>query len=261
MFKKIFSLLILVIFLCCGCGNKKENVSQSTLETIMKRGSVNIGIKTDSYPFGYIDEKGNYAGVDVELAKLVGQKLFGSEEKVKFVPVTSSNRIMKLYSDEIDMIIATMSITPQRMEILDFSNPYYTAGQAILVRANSSIKSLRDLKDKKAIVVFGSTSEKSLRGAVPNLGIIGYKTYSDAHNALKQNKADAIVSDNTILVGIALKDKGVKLLPKKYTKEPYAVAFKRGVESQTLIKTINAVISEESRNGNLKKIEKKYGLK
>lgn len=262
MYKKILTLLVLILVACSGCGKKEEELPPATaLEVIMKRGTVNIGVKTDSYPFGYIDKKGNYAGYDIELAKLIGKKLFGSNGKVKLIPVTSSNRIMKLYSEDIDMIVATMSITPQRQNILDFSNPYYIAGQAILVKTNSPIKTLRDLKGKKAIIVFGSTSETSLRGSVPNLGILGYKTYNDAHKALKQGKADAIVSDNTILLGIALNDSGVKLLPKKYSKEPYAVAFKKGPENEGLIKAVNTVIAEESRNGNLKKLEQKYGIK
>ncbi len=260
MYKRIIATLLLIMFFCVGCGKKEEAV-ESSLNEIMKRGQVVIGVKTDAYPFGYLDKNGNYAGYDVELGKLIGRKLFGSGGRVKFVPVTSSNRIMKLYSEDIDMIIATMSITKNRAQILDFSNPYYVAGQSMLVRANSSIESLRDLKGKKAIIVFGSTSEKSLRGAVQNLGIIGYKTYGEAYRALKQGKADAVVSDDTILVGYALKDHSVKLLPKRFSKEPYAVAFRKGPESEGLIHAVNVVISEETRNGNLKKALKSYGIK
>ena len=74
------------------------------------------------------------------------------KKKVKFVPVTASDRIMKLYSGDIDMIIATMSVTPQRKEILDFSNAYYVAGQALLVRSNSKITSLKDLNKNKQLL-------------------------------------------------------------------------------------------------------------
>lgn len=59
---------------------------------------------------------------------------------------------MKLYSGEVDMIIATMSITPKRQEILDFSDPYYVAGQAILVRWGSNVKTLRDLNGKELLL-------------------------------------------------------------------------------------------------------------
>ena len=135
------------------------------------------------------------------------------------------------------------------------------AGQAVLVKKGSSVKSIRDLSGKVAIIVFGSTSEQSLRTAIPNLRVIGYKTYPDALKALKEGKADAIVSDDTILLGMQLKDDSVVLLPKRYTKEPYAVAFRKGIESRDLIRAVNNVIEIETRNGQLKKIKSTFGIK
>lgn len=263
MFKRIITLLFLVVFICCGCGNnKKEEIPVANdLNDIIKRDKIVVGIKTDTYPFGFYDKKGHIVGYDAALAKLIARGILGSEKKVQFVPVTASDRIMKLYSGDIDMIIATMSVTPQRREILDFSNAYYVAGQALLVRNNSKITSLRDLNKKQAIIVFGSTSERSLRSAAPYVQVRGYKTYTDAFRALKQDKADAIVSDDTILLGLALKDNSVKLLPKRYTKEPYAIAFRKGPESKDVIRAVNQVIEIETKNGNLKKLQKNFGIK
>ncbi|MCM1339357.1 MAG: transporter substrate-binding domain-containing protein [Muribaculaceae bacterium] len=262
MIKKILALVVLVMFFCCGCVSKKQaDDSVSKLDEVMKRDKIIVGVKTDAYPFGYIDKKGHYAGYDVSLGRLIAKGLFGDEKKVKFVPVTPADRMMKLYSDEVDMLIATMSVTPNRQSILDFSNSYYTSGQALLVRRGSSIKSLRDLDGKRVIIVFGSTAENSIRAAVPNVGIIGYKTYTDAYNALKSGKADAIISDDSILMGFSLNDDSVVLLPKRYSKEPYAVAFKKGDESNGLINAVNSIIDIETKNGTLKNLRKTYGIK
>ena len=141
MIKKIITLLLLVMIVCTGCGKKSaEEQLANDLENIIKNDQIVVGIKTDTYPFGYIDEKGHYAGYDASLAR----GLLGSDKKVKFVPVTSSDRMMKLYSGDVDMLIATMSITPKRQEIIDFSNPYHIAGQAVLVKKGSPVKSIRD---------------------------------------------------------------------------------------------------------------------
>lgn len=262
MLKKIFSILILVMIVCCGCGKKQqEEQIANDLDTIIKRDQIIVGIKTDTYPFGYIDGNGHYVGYDASLARAIARGILGSDKKVKFVPVTTSDRMMKLYSNEVDMLIATMSITSKRQDILDFSNPYYMAGQAILVKKGSKIKTLKDLSGKTAIIIFGSTSEQSLRTAVPSIKVIGYKTYSQALNALKSGKADAIVSDDTILLGMQLKDDSVVLLPKRYTKEPYAVAFRKGPESKDVIRAVNNVIDIETHNGNLKKLKKRFGIK
>lgn len=261
MLKKILSLLMLVMLVCTGCGKTDDEVLTSGLSEINERGKVIVGVKTDAYPFGYIDEKGNFAGYDVALGKLIAKGLLGDENKISFIPVTASDRMMKLYSGDVDMLIATMSVTPKRQEILDFSNSYYTAGQALLVKKGSPIKTLRSLSNKRVIIVYGSTAENSLRAAVPNVGIIGYKTYPAAYQALKAGKADAIISDDSILMGFSIKDDNVKLLSKRYSKEPYAVAFRKGEESKELIKAVNKIIETETRNGNLRRIQKEMGIR
>ncbi len=261
MYKKIILLLIFTIFIFCGCSKPQKEPVVNTLDDITKRGEVIIGIKTDTYPFGFKDKNGKYTGYDIDLANMIGQEIFQEKGKVKFVPVTASDRMMKLFSEDVDMIVATMSVTPTRLQIMDFSDPYYIAGQAVLVKKGSKIKGLRDLNGKKAIIVFGTSSESSLRAAVPRVSIIGYKTYNEAVKALKQGKADAIVSDDTILIGLSLKDANLVLLPKRYSREPYAVAFRKGQESEDLVRIVNNVINESVRNGTLQKLQKNYGIK
>jgi len=263
MIKRFLLLLVCVMVFCCGCANMgklKNDIVANTLEIATNRGKLIVGVKTDTFPFGYINENGEYAGYDIDLAKLIATDIFGKPDKVEFVPVTASDRMMKLYSGEIDMIIATMSITPSRLKLLDFSDPYYIAGQALLVNTGSDIKGIRDLEGKKAITVFGSTSEKSLRMAVPNAGIIGYKTYDEAYKALKAKKADAIVSDDSILIGLSLKDASVTLLPKRYSREPYAIAFRKGRESEDIIRVVNRIIEESVRYGKLHELQIKHGI-
>jgi putative glutamine transport system substrate-binding protein len=261
MYKKLLSIIMVIMLICCGCGKKKDDAITNDLDNIVKKDVLVVGVRTDTYPFGFKDKNDHFTGFDPALARLIARGILGSDKKVKFVPVTASDRMMKLYSGDVDMIVATMTVTPKRRQILDFSNSYYTAGQALLVKKGSKIRSLQDLNKKKAIIVFGSTSENSLRTAMPSLGIIGYKTYPAAFRALKQGKADAIVADDTILLGYALKDKSVELLPKRYTKEPYAVAFRKGPESTDVIRAVNFVIEAETRNGNLKKIQESFGIK
>ena len=147
MMKKIFCTLLFLVFICCGCG-KKEAVNDD-LALITKRDKLIIGVRDDAAPFGFRDSKGNLAGYDIDLSKIIAQAILGDENKVEFVPVTATNRIMKLSSGEVDMLIATMSITNQRQQILDFSIPYYIAGQAIMVRQEARRLVLKTLMAKK----------------------------------------------------------------------------------------------------------------
>lgn len=261
MWKKIVLLLMIVVLVCSGCGNKKEQQFSNDLSTIIKRDKLIVGVKTDTYPFGYQDKSGRYLGYDPALGRLIAKGILGDEKKVKFVSVTTSDRIMKLYSGDVDMLIATMSVTPKRKNLITFSKPYHIAGQAILVKKGSLIKNIKDLSGKNVAIIFGSTSEKSIRLTVPNVNIIGAKTYPAALQLLKSGKADAIVSDDTILLGMALRDKNVVLLPKRYSREPYAVALRKGPETEDLLMAVNNVIEIENHNGHLKKIKASFGIK
>ena len=259
MIKKIILLLICFCFIFSGCGKKASE--NDDFANVIKRDKLIVGVRDDAPPFGFKDEKGNLVGYDIDLAKIIAKDILGNENKVEFVPVTASNRIMKLSAGEVDFLIATMSITNQRQQILDFSDPYFVAGQAILVNSSSKATSLSDFEGKKLIIVFGSTSERNLRTNVPEVTVIGYKNYNDAYRALKQNKADGIVADDTILLSYVLKDKSVKLLPKRYSKEPYAVVFRKEKESERLLIRVNHIIGRLENKKVLNRLQEKWHIK
>lgn len=257
--KKIVLALLFLCLICCSCG--KKSVINDDLTTITQRDRLIVGIRNDAPPFGFKDKNGFTVGYDADLARLIAKGILGDEKKVEFVPVTASNRIMKLNSGEVDCLIATMSITTQRQQFLNFSTPYYMAGQAIMVRSSSKATSLRDFTGKKLIIVFGSTSEKNLRSNVPEVTVIGYKTYNDAYNALKNGKADGIVADDTVLLGFSTNDKSVKLLPKRYSKEPYAVVFRKDDASINFTNKVNYIVENLQSTGRLNRLQEKWKIK
>lgn len=251
----IFLLLVAFYFLVL----KPEKYEESDLyEQIMSRGYIKIGINTDSKPFGFYNEKGELCGYDVDLARYIAQYIIGSRDKAEFIPVTPSDRMLKASTGEVDIVIATMTITPQRQEIIDFSIPYDTAGQSLLVKNTSNITSLGDLSGQNVGVIWGTTAEKNLSNLLPTANVIGFKTYVDAYNALKTDKIDAITSDDTILSRFAVDDSQVKLLPKKYSREPYGIGFKKGKCSVRLKKELNAAISDLLQKNVILRLHKKW---
>ncbi|MDD3436383.1 MAG: glutamate ABC transporter substrate-binding protein [Candidatus Gastranaerophilales bacterium] len=254
--KKIFILLLGIMFIVTGCTQKENN--QDSLSKILQRGKIIVGVKFDTKPFGYMNQNQQLIGFDVDLAKYISKIILGDENKVVFKQVTPSNRILALNSGEIDMVIATMTITPQREEVIDFSIPYYIAGQAIMVPQDSKIKSISDLNRKKVIIVFGSTAEDNIRLRAPEANIIGFKTYTSGYSALKQGRADALMSDDTILMGFTMADKSLKLLPQRYSKEPYAIGFKKGQDSSRLRKKVDFILKDMRASGELKQLKNKW---
>lgn len=259
MYKRLLFAAIFLGLLLCGCATKQTQ-SVDDLDAILKRDKIIIGVREDTQPFGFKNEKGEFVGYDIDIARIVSQALFNSDKKVEFVPVTASDRIRKLVTHEVDILVATLSITEQRQRILDFSVPYYLAGQAVMLPAKSDIISLRELSGKKVIIVYGSTGEQSIRTSIPDVTVIGYKTYNEAYNALKAGKADALVADDTLLYRYVLKDKSVKLLPKRYSKEYYAIAFRKDDASQRLQTRINGVLQSMQSTGRLNRLQEKWRI-
>ena len=259
MYKKLLLTAIFSTLLLCGCVSKQTQPADD-LTNILKRNKILVGVRTDTQPFGFKNENGEFVGYDIDIARIVAQALFNDDGNIEFVPVTASDRIRKLVTHEVDILVATLSITEQRQRILDFSVPYYLAGQAVMLPASSSIISLRELSGKKVIIVYGSTGEQSIRTSIPDVDVIGYKTYDEAYSALKAGKADALVADDTLLYRYVLKDKSVKLLPKRYSKEYYAIAFRKDDASQRLQTRVNGVLQSLQSSGRLNRLQEKWGI-
>ncbi|MEI8388781.1 MAG: transporter substrate-binding domain-containing protein [bacterium] len=256
--RKILLTLLCFIFLfgLTGCVKKKN--AKDLLKTVQEREKIIVGVKYDTKPFGFVDKDQNIKGFDVDLSREIAKRVVGDENAVEFQQVTSSNRILSLTSGTVDLVAATMTINPKREQIIDFSRPYYIAGQAIMVSKKSSIKSLKDLSGKCVIVVLGSTSEINIRQLVPDVKILGFRTYTDAFSALKSGRGDALTTDDAIIYGFLSEDSSFKMLKDRLTREPYGIGFKKGVDTQLFQDAVNFALEQIMQDGTLKRIQRKW---
>src|SRR5574344_218483 len=257
--KKIFILVFLFSFITILSGCTNAETSQNLMDTIRTKDKITVGVKFDSKPFGYI-KNSKLEGYDIELAKKIAKLMLGDENKVEFKEVTPENRISSLATGKVDMVIATMSVTPQRELVVDFSTPYFVAGQAILVHKNSKIKNVYDLNDKKVTVVLGTTGETTLRKFAPNAIVKGYISYKDAFEALKNGSVEAMSADDSLLLGFIADNKDYKILPRRLTQEYYAIALKKDSSSLALKRNINLILKRLYSKGELNKLRKKWIL-
>lgn len=258
MFKNLTKTLLILIFVTAlstfltGC--KKATLTD--LEQIEHRGKIIFGVQNDSKPFGFLENR-ELKGIDIDIARYITKSILGDETKAEFRIVDTASRLLTLSSGEVDMVIANMSITPQRRMIIDFSQPYYIAGLTVLVPRESNIKSITDLKSKRVVVVFGSTAEKNLRQIVPNVTVVGTKSYTTAFDMLKSKQVEGMAADDSLLKAFA-EDNNYKIINKKYTIEPYGIGFRKGELSETLQKKVDNILEEMKRNGKLREIEKNW---
>lgn len=258
--KKFFAVLILLlIFVVSGCSlEPKTEQSQDILKAAQTRGKFIVGVTLDAKPFGFKNSAGQPDGFDIDIAKRIAKELLGSEKAIEFVEINSYDSILTVATGKVDFLIAATTITPQRQILVNFSEPYFTSNQAILVPNNSKIEKIKDLNNRKVIVKLNSTSEKTPKKYAPTAILIGYKTRLEAFQAFKNGKGDAIISDNTLLHGFLMDNKGYKILPFKLSVEPYGIAMQNTPEAKDLKSNIDAVISQMKADGTISKLKTKW---
>ena len=258
----IFGLIIPSILIFTSFVLMTKNVSEKTdtLDEIIKRDCLVVGVATDTKPFGFLDEKGKNVGFDIDIAKKIAKHILKDENKIEFIPVSMADRMLKLNRGDVDFVIASLTITPQRSQVVDFSAPYYIAGQAIMVNRDSKIRLLGDLTGQAVGVVFGTTGEKNIRTLLPTSKILGYKVLDDGYKALKEQKIMALTADDVVLRPLAINDTAVRILPKRYSREPYGIAFRKDAENAKLKEQVAFVLSDLKGNNEIQKLMKKWEI-
>src|SRR6266550_1875077 len=187
-----------------------------------------IGVKCDAPPFGYIDVKGHNAGVDVEIAKWFSRFAFGRDNRVSFTCAPTPTREPLLTTDRADLVIATFTYTPDRDTRIDFSRPYYKATGRMLVPNNSSISSVGDLNGKGVATTSGSIYDRWVRKCFTGAKLSVFDNFTNARLAFEQGRADTLMFDDTVLLGIATADPRYKLAPDSFLALPYGIGIKQG---------------------------------
>ncbi len=236
----------------------KKMADENLLKTVRERGKIIAGVKFDAKPFGFIDQDQKLKGFDVDLIREIAKRVLGDENAVEFQQVTSSNRIFSLISGNVDMVAATMTITSPRQKVIDFSRPYYVAGQAIMVAKDSSVKTLKDLSGRRVIIVLGSTSEINIKQMVPSVKILGFRTYTDAFEALKSGRGDVLTTDDTIIYGFLSENSKYKILKDRLTLEPYGLGFKKAEKTQSFQDAVDSALEQIMQDGTMAKIQRKW---
>lgn len=199
--------------------------AQDSVAKIKERGKLIAGVKFDTPPFGYLDDKNEPVGFDLDLVRKVGERL---GVPVEFVKVTSPTRIPLLVSGNVDLVAASMTHTRERDKVIDFSITYYTGAQSLIVAKASGIGGLKDLAGKQVAVQQGTTLEANMAAAAPGVRIIGFRDYNSAWLALVQGRADAFTGSLDILRGFAKENPNFVILPDRFSIEPFGIGVRQG---------------------------------
>ena len=177
---------------------------------------------------GYIDVRGHNQGFDIEIAKWFARYAFGKASRVSFVCAPTPAREPLITSGRVDLVISTFTYTRDRDTRIDFSRAYYKAGGRLLVTNDSPIRSLSDLAGRRVVTTSGSIYDRWVRRCFPSTDLTVTDNLTNARLAFDQGRADTLMWDDTVLVGIAAADRNLKLTNDLFLSLPYGIGIRQG---------------------------------
>ncbi len=233
-------------------------VRADALEDIKKKGTLVVGTKADYRPFGFLDPSGKIVGFEPDLAADIAKRL---GVKLELVPVVASNRIQFLQQGKIDLMIATMSDTPERRKIVDIIEPsYYGSGTNVLAPKSAGLKTWEQLRGKKVCLIQGSFYNKELQEKYGVEGV-AFPGTAEAYAALKNGNCVGFAYDDTAIVGEMLKPEwaSYEMPLDSILFQPWGIAAKQGE------KAFEDFLSKASvdwhKSGMIQDLEKKWAIK
>ncbi|MGN7210437.1 glutamate ABC transporter substrate-binding protein [Brachybacterium paraconglomeratum] len=200
---------------------------------------------------------GQPTGFDAGITQLLAKYILGEggEEKVEYIDTTVETRETLVQNGTVDCVIATYSITPERLEVIDFAGPYYLSGTAIQVRTEDaeSISGPEDLTGKNLVTQANSTGIQAIEEFVTDPGDV--QTLPDNEScvaALKQGRADAYVLDQGVLLGNSAADPEVTVVGEPFVDDPYGVGLSK--DAKGAVDFVNAFLQEIIDSGAWEKL-------
>ena len=248
MFKKVMALSLAAMLglAAVGCGGSKEAESNAIV----------FGTNAEFPPFEYVAAQGKigeFDGIDIAIASKIGDDL-GKEAQINNMEFDSL--LIALENGQVDAVIAGMTVTDERKEKVDFSTPYYTATQVMIVKEDSNITKAADMADKKIVVIQGYTGEV----CVQELGYSyeAFKKGTEAIMELVNGKCDVVVIDSATAEKFVGDNEGLKIVedPEAFGEEEYAIAVKKG--NTELLNQINSSIQKMLDDGTISSLSAEY---
>ncbi|WP_413282941.1 amino acid ABC transporter substrate-binding protein [Vibrio sp. MA40-2] len=208
-----------------------------TKEDVIKRGTLKCGVSSDKMGFSYINDDGEWSGMDVDYCRAVAAAVLGSPDKVEYITTTSKNRFTSLASGEIDILSRSTTWTVSRDAKLgaDFTTIWFYDGQGFMTRKSLGIKSVDELDGATFCLSPGTTSEHNLADYFSARGLtyrsVVFEKTEELYAAYQKGRCDALTNDVT---GLAARRTLFKspdehmILPEVISKEPLGAYVKQG---------------------------------
>jgi len=260
-----FAALVFALLLAPVVGHGQA--LDGTLKKIKNAKAVAVAYRSDASPFSFVDESKQATGFSIDLCRRVvatiAQQLGVDGMQIKWVPVTTQDRMEAVEKGKADMECGSTTVTLSRSKRVNFSSYIFVDGTGLLVKSDSTAQRLSDLGGKKIGVVTGTTNEKAvndaLKRAVINATVVPVKTRDEGLAMFEAGQIDAFASDRTLLLAMAPKakdPKAISMLGEDLSFEPYAIVLPRNDDDFRL--AVNAALAQIYRSGDIAGIFRRW---
>jgi polar amino acid transport system substrate-binding protein len=229
------------------------------LNEILQRGQLIVAVKDNLPPLGYRDANGTLQGFEIEIAKRLAKDLLGLEQAVVLQPIPNTARLTAVTSGAVDLTIADLTLTENRMRLVSFSEPYYRNGTGILTQ-NPKWNTLQTLYRQTVAVLQPSVTLPYLKSALPKARLVGVSSYGAGQQMLKTDQVQAMVGDRLILSNFSRQNPQYLFFSTNLTVQPLAIALPKGVQYEPLRLRINAALRQWQQEGWLEAQRQFWGL-
>lgn len=246
--------VMLVSFAGCGAGS--SGAEANSLQKVKDAGKLVLGLDASFEPMGYTDENDNIVGFDIDLAEEVAKRM--GVELVK-QGINWDTKEEDLNAGRIDCIWNGMSVSPSRAEAMNLSEPYMKNSMVFVVPANSTAKTMDDLKTAKIGVQNGSTAQEILEGSAigSTITMQAIATNVEALQQMDLGLVDAVFLDSVVAeYKITSESKEWVVLPDGLEEEEYAIGFRKN--DKELRDEVQKILVEMKKDGTVEKISTKW---
>lgn len=239
-----------------GCATDNDTVETESGVKLVAEGKLTVCTHLPYEPFQY-KEGGEIVGFDVDLMDLVAEEL-GLEQEIVNTPFETIETGQAMNTGKCDIAAAGMTITDARAEVMDFSDGYFDATQALLVKKDAGYDSLESLSGKTLGVQISTTGEQYAEENAPD--DVELKIFEDLAllvTAVKSGNIDAAINDNSVLYDYVEKNADTEVSVEFDTGESYGFAVAKD-ENDALLETVNDVLAQAKEDGTYNELFKEY---
>jgi polar amino acid transport system substrate-binding protein len=244
---------MLAVFLVCGA---VQPARAGSLDDIRARGTLIVGTKADYRPFGFHDDVGTIVGFEPDLAGEIAKALGVS---VKLVPVVASTRISLLQSGDLDLVIATMNVTPERRAQVDFIEPsYYASGVNVLAPKSAHLRVWQELSGKPVCSVEGAFYLPEVQSRY-NPDLHTYKNTGEIYAAVRAGRCIAVYDDTALIGELQTLGWGDYEMPlRSVLLQPWGIAVQKG--NTELAAFVGDLVKKWHADGHVQRLEETWHI-